>query len=165
MTNPSESALKSMRTIINRTECPKCGVQKKQQCVYMQTPVPGHPRDWYRQHRYWSPKYTNPWDRYELSGKPMEKFIHSERRELDRHRHAARIRRQREQPLPRGLSPDGNRAAQAMRKWDVDEYARLVSWWREWGWLIENADAMRPDGTVRGDTYCLPPRGSTFQDY
>jgi hypothetical protein len=52
-----------------------------------------------------------------------------------------------------------------MRKWDVDEYARLVSWWREWGWLIENADAMRPDGTVRGDTYCLPPRGSTFQDY
>lgn len=149
--------MNKQEVIIRRTECPKCGVTKGQKCVYVQVSVPPHPREWYEDRRY---PYTvrpqpNPWDRYALSGSPT-KTIHNERRNLDQQRKKKGFPRKPQRTG--GLSSEGYQALHAARRWDIEEYIRLREWWAGYGWLIENANALRPDGTVRGDTYCLPPR-------
>lgn len=142
-----------VQRVIDHVGCPKCGVTKGQPCVYLSVAIPSHPKEWYEDRRYsYAYRYKqNPWARYALSGKPMQ-TVHNERRRINNNRSIEPIERPKSL---RGLSEDGYQALWAIRRWDIEEHKRLVEWWREWGWLIENANALRPDGTVRGDTYCF----------
>jgi hypothetical protein len=135
-------------------ECPACGAAKGQPCTAMtdkfEYEQQKHRRDW-----------GGPKKLVRAKGTPMPGYCHPERRSAarERFRRAKQAEYQRERKAAlarlRGPSADALAARAAMLAWDAAEYHSLVTWWREHGHIVVNADRMRPDGSVRGRSYAV----------
>lgn len=124
-------------------KCPFCQSPPGTRCVY----TAPHGKDAAGNYTAGQPTARAHWQR---------KAVVRGRRQVARWREARRDTRP---VVP--ASREAREAAAALRQFDRAEYEKLRDWLRDWGWLLAEADLpRRPDGTLRGDSYALGPRGN-----
>jgi hypothetical protein len=126
--------------------CPVCASVPGVRCRYIQD-------------QYWP--YSEPRRLKHRQGSYTQVTHHKRRAEFarlrlarwQRARRAEYLRRTRESGRPDGLPPRVAANLAALRAFDRQEFLRLSSWLAENGHIF--TDILRPDGTVRGETYAF----------